>query len=253
MLNLNNIKYQINFNRYLNTEKKDSNTTNLLIETLDLLENPFNPVADNKLNESLLKQLIDVDFPYVKSSWKENKLNSIDLRINVKKYDYYNILNLYTLNTSIKQFIRTLRYLTKHKECHIYFWTSNHFILELIQSFAKEYSLEETIFASKIFPVIPIPSDTENPPVKFLFILGEPWLKKISHIVKKKIYNADFFLVNHFTFSHKRDTFGMYEIKNDLSDYKKIIVLLSIIDIILKSKNKKNKDHKDRNKSIIDN
>jgi hypothetical protein len=251
-----NINNSINYQKFKgdqnNEQIKFDNTLNSFLDELtdsdtEDDEEVLNKSEEFDLNDSLLKELIDVDFPYVKSSWKENKLNSIDLRINVKKYDYYNILNLYTLNTNIKQFIRTLQYLSTNEECHIYFWSNNNFVLKIIQLFAKEYSLEHVIFSGKQFPVIPVVSDPDNPPVRFLFILEDPFLTRASRIIKKKICNSDFFLVNHFTFFHRRDTFGMYEIKNDLSDYKKIIVLLSIIDSILNSENDKNYEKDDKN------
>lgn len=243
--------YNCNFlNMNINCLKKFFHTNilknNMMANRINKNSNlNFNSKRNKELNSTLLKQLVDVDFPYVKSIWKENKINSIDLRVNVKRFDYYNILNLYILNTNIKQFIRTLLCLKKNKTCEIYFWTTNEFILDLIEKFIEDYHFKNTIYTSKIFPTIKNSSNCKNQPVRYLFILGEPWTTKMKGVVKMRICNSDFLLVNHFTFWPKRDGYGIYEIQNDLSDYKKILVLLAIIDSVLncvkKTKIKKNK------------
>lgn len=258
------IKHKLNhYNSYKNNYKNYYNED--FIDHEDLEDLDFDKENQDKIinnSDTLLKQLIDIDFPYVKTSWKENKIDSIDLRINAKKYDYYNILNLYSVNTNIKQFIRTIQFLSEQEnEFQIYFWSTNEYLLELIRKFAKEYSLERILICNKKFPVLvrtfnechidpnleeeEKEGSTSKSPIRFLFILGEPWTNKMKRMIQKRIFNLDFILVNHYNFSFWRDTYGMYQIQNDLSDYKKIIVILSLISSVLNSANKDKKINED--------
>lgn len=60
------------------------------------------------LNPSFIKSLIDLDFPFVKTRTKDEKLNSVALRLNLKNANQFHILDIFKLNNSLKQFIRIL-------------------------------------------------------------------------------------------------------------------------------------------------
>lgn len=70
---------------------------------------------EKKITNTLLKELIDFDFAIAKSNIKKNNLNNITARINLKGNQHINILDIFKLNQSLKQFIRILYFLQSTK------------------------------------------------------------------------------------------------------------------------------------------
>jgi len=63
---------------------------------------------NKQLNTSFIKQLIDLDFPFVKSLTKKENLNTVTTYSKLNNRNQFNILDIFKLNNSLKQFIRIL-------------------------------------------------------------------------------------------------------------------------------------------------
>ena len=63
---------------------------------------------NKQLNNLFIKQLIDLDFPFVKTLNKKEKLNSVTARISLKSTNQLHILDIFKMNNSLKQFLRIL-------------------------------------------------------------------------------------------------------------------------------------------------
>mgnify|MGYP000329007929 FL=1 len=128
-----------------------------------------------QLSTMLIKQLIDLDFPFVKTERKGEILNSSVLRLNLKNKNQFHILDLFKLNSSLKQFIRIL-YLLKNPKVPtdfiIYIWCNNQYIRELIELFLVEYKLSKYFVLCDYFPLISLTETKDKQ--KFLFVLGDP-------------------------------------------------------------------------------
>lgn len=192
------------------------------------------------LNPSFIKSLIDLDFPFVKTRTKDEKLNSVALRLNLKNTNQYHILDIFKLNNSLKQFIRiihSIKYRTTHnKEVQnskflIYIWCSNKFVLELIEQFIHEFEIAPFIVLCDLFPTIDHSKTHDKQ--QFLFVLGNPWTENTRHMLQHRILFNNIFLVNTLNFQRERPQLGFFKIQNDLADYKKLLVLLIIIERVI--------------------
>lgn len=188
-----------------------------------------------QLNTIFIKHIIDLDFPFLKTSLKKEKLNSVAARLNLKNKNQFHILDIFKLNNSLKQFIRILhelRYEGKDlSKFLIYIWCSNKYILNLIKIFIKKYKISQYIVLCDLFPTIDY-IQTEDKK-KFLFVLGDPWTKKPEQMLHARVIYNRIFLVNSLSFFNEKPQLGFYKIQNNLADYKKLIVLLVIIHRIV--------------------
>lgn len=191
-----------------------------------------------KRTNTLLKELIDFDFAIAKSTIKKNNLNNVTARLNLSDKEQYNILDIFKLNQSLKQFIRILYFLQSTKKeinrrpnLIIYIWCTNKFILNLVDLYIEKIDLKHYIVTTDICPVANTLRDRNKR--KFLFILGSPWELTPDRTLNEKILYNKFFLVNTLDFNAEKSEFNTYKIQNDLADYKKLIVLLIIIERIL--------------------
>lgn len=205
-----------------------------------------------KITNNFLKELIDYDFAIAKSTIKKNNLNNVSSRLNLKNKEQYNVLDIFKLNQSLKQFIRILYFLQSAKKrkyqylfrgriktssyrmCPnliIYIWSTNKFILELIDLYITKNNLKEYIVTTEVCPVSTTLQDRNKK--KFLFILGSPWELTPERTLHEKILYNKFYLVNTLDFNAEKSEFNTYKIQNDLADYKKLMVLLVIIERVL--------------------
>jgi hypothetical protein len=198
------------------------------------------------LNSTFIKQLIDTDFLFSKTLSNKENVNSINLTLNLDNKNIFHMLDIFRINSSLKQFIRILQLLKVNKNFCINIWCTNKFILGLIDKFVVDFSLTNYVVASSTFPKIN-PKDklitnknkkgrSSDRKIHFLFILGNPWTQKFDTLINTRILQSNIFLINKLNFNSEKQNFGVYKIQNDLSDYKKLIVLLVIIYNILNNK-----------------
>lgn len=181
------------------------------------------------LNSKFIKQLIDSDFLFSKSSLTKKGLYS---NISIDSKNQLNILDIFKLNTSLKQFMRILQLLKSNKNFCIHIWCNNNYFLELINKFILDFSMTDIVSTSDVFPTI----NSSNNKTEFLFILGKPWIEKHEKLICNKILQSNIFLVNKFNLNIEKQSSGIYKIQNDLYDYKKLILLLVLIYNTLKIK-----------------
>jgi hypothetical protein len=179
---------------------------------------------NKSLNNLFLKQLIDSDFVFSKSFLK-NKQSVIDGAFVLDSNNQLNVLDIFQLNSSLKQLIRILELLKTSASFTIYIWSTNKYLLGLTEKFNKDFGTLNYIKCSTTFPKI----DSSENKLQFLFILGEPSLQKSNLLINSKILPNNVFLVNKFNFLTEKHNYGIYKIQNDLSDYKKMILLLIVI------------------------
>lgn len=66
-----------------------------------------------QLNLTFIKQMIDLKFPFVQASGKKSVLNTVADRINIKNKNY-DVLEIFQMNSSLKQFIRIQSMITRN-------------------------------------------------------------------------------------------------------------------------------------------
>lgn len=192
-----------------------------------------------KFENIFIHELLDSEFAFAKTRTKTSGLNSLNSIINFKKSNQFQVLDLFELNTSLKQLIRILFSLKYSKSLYrskfiIYIWCNNSFILELVDSFIQEYSIAKYIKTCSSFPTTTHAKNSKKK--QFLFVLGDPWLQQPKRIVDSYILSNEICLVSTLNFKNERHEPGFYKVQNDLADYKKLIVVLVIIESIINHK-----------------
>lgn len=188
------------------------------------------------LNTTFIKQLIDFDFPYVKTLTKNETLNTVTSRLNLKNSNQYHILDVFKMNNSLKQFLRiiqSLKYTADGNESklYIYVWCTNKFILNLIEKFVKKFKISRFFVLCELFPSINTIQDEDKQ--KLLLVIGNPWTEKPAQMLHARVIYNKIFLVNTLNFTSERPQLGFYKIQNEFADYKKLMVLLIMIDKVI--------------------
>lgn len=61
-----------------------------------------------KFENIFIRELLDSEFAFAKTRTKSSNLNSLNSIVNYKKANQFQVLDLFDLNTSLKQLIRIL-------------------------------------------------------------------------------------------------------------------------------------------------
>lgn len=196
----------------------------------------------NNFENIFIQELLDSEFAFAKTKNETFRLNSVSSKITFKKNNQFQILDLFELNTSLKQLIRILFSLKYSKTIRksdfvIYIWCINPFILNLANSFINEYNLSHVVLTLNKFPSLSYSQDVRKK--KHLFVLGDPWTQQPKNILDSYIINHKIFLVSTLNFKWERHEPGFYKIQNSLEDYKKLLVLLIIIESIINQSKEK--------------
>jgi len=196
----------------------------------------------NNFENIFIQELLDSEFAFAKTRNKTLKLNSVNSKIDFKKKNQFQILDLFELNTSLKQLIRILFSLKYSKTAYksdfvVYIWCLNPFILNLANSFISEYNLSHVVLTLNKFPSLTYAQDSRKK--KHLFVLGDPWTQQPKNILDSYIISNKIFLVSTLNFKWERHEPGFYKIQNNLEDYKKLLVLLIIFESIFNQSKEK--------------
>ena len=137
-------------------------------------------------------------------------------------------LNVHETLKSVKQFIRVLQFLKHKKNLFLHILMNNKQYSDLIASFFKDKTpniliksfLSKTNVSKKVLP--------------YLIMLSNPLNndKKIFKSIKEK----NILLISKINSRLEKTNWGTYKIYNDLNDFKKIVFLLVIVDLIFKKK-----------------
>lgn len=192
-----------------------------------------------KFENIFIHELLDSEFAFAKTRTKTSGLNSLNSIINFKKSNQFQVLDLFELNTSLKQLIRILFSLKYSKALYrskflIYIWCNNAYILELVDTFIQDYRISKYIRTCSSFPTTTHAKNTKKK--QFLFVIGDPWLQQPKRMVDSYILNNEICLVSTLNFKNERHEPGFYKVQNDMSDYKKLMVILVIIESIINHK-----------------
>jgi len=139
-----------------------------------------------QLNQTFLKELISLGFPFVRRNVNQKEILGTVTTNYLFNKTQYNILDIFKLNHSLKQFIRIINSLkisynkkTNEKEKTkflIYIWCDNLFILNLIKLYSERYLISQHLVLCSVFPTIDTVENQDKQ--KFLFVLGNPWCQQ---------------------------------------------------------------------------
>jgi len=179
-----------------------------------------------------LKSLIESDFLLVDQKSKK------DLR-HIKSFNKNkdsSLLFLDPLETvkTVKQLIRLLQFLKKQNSSVLHLLVENKQYLELAETFFKPTQTSSLpVLVKENLPSKSFSSST----LQLLILLNFSLNNKETTF--KRIFDKNIFLINKINAKFEKNNWGTYKIYNDLSDFKKLVFLLIIIQQTLIKKNSK--------------
>lgn len=167
----------------------------------------------------LLSDIISTDFLFL-----NNRQNSC-----------LKILDLYETNKNIKQLICLLKFVTKTENGLVYILIKNKFLYYLASKYFSQFKTSKRIILMSNFSVLKQKKETQNDSL----IINFETMHETNKNLKQLIENNKF-LVYSIGTSINTSSSGIYILRNNLDDYKKLFFLLIIITKILHKKNEKN-------------
>lgn len=175
-----------------------------------------------RLNKNLLQNLITSDF-FILQNTKLKDFNNLNIKTTFNLHS----LNIVGLNKSLKQFIRLLYYVKRQQSNHLFFMSSNKQHEKLLNYFIsaniKKSKLSFTNFSQKKENLY----NTLN-----FFISLEMNLYKNN--IFKILNDKNIFLINEINSNFNIFDKGTYKIFNSLTDIKKLLFLIIIINSVFK-------------------
>jgi len=193
---------------------------------------------NSKFNFSIFKLMEHSEFSFLKTeNFKKNDLiyiNSfIKLNFNEKNFSFF-ILNFLHLIKGLKQYIRIIKFLSLKKKKHIYLTSEfNHFFFIKLLLSKLFKSNDITLQSEKQSKVnfVKIKKDHNNY-YKFLLLLNLSLNSSKNNL--DKLVSNNLFLIDEVNSKLKTKNDSFYKIFNEVSDFKKIIFLLLLLEKYLK-------------------
>jgi uncharacterized protein YjgD (DUF1641 family) len=177
----------------------------------------------------LLESIINSDFLFLDQDNKKN-LRYAKSIINLNKFRSTSLNPFETLK-SIKQLTRSLQYLSKQNNKVLHILVENKQYLSVINSFLSKKD-SKVSFLVKDFLV---KEEISRLSSQSLLLLNT--VVKNDKKLLKRLFDNNIFLINKINSKMEANNFGAYKVYNDLINFKKLIFLLVIIDLVLNENN----------------
>lgn len=183
---------------------------------------------NKKLKHLLLKGIIDSDFLFLNQSCNK-QLSHLNIHSKYKNLKLTS-LNLFEMLKTLKQLIRSLKFLSNSKNKILHVWLKNNQYLYILDLFIHtiaghiDFSIKNSL-----------PRNSFNHlKTQSLFLLDVP-LKNNKKTIKR-IFNENIFLINKINLKLEKNNWGAYKVYNNLENFKKFLFLFILIDLVLNTK-----------------
>lgn len=180
-----------------------------------------------KTPNRLFTEILNSDFSIIKVNKKTSFQNKSQTRLKLQYGSHFDALDLLVLQQSLKQFIKSLRFLSKSSlRSNITFYTNNLIVQDLVGKLFKN-CLQGQILVENSF---------KNIKKKF------PWERKLIIILNVKLMapilsqflKHDIFLLYKINSTKETKQLGIYKIFNQLNELKKMLFFLILIRRVFK-------------------
>lgn len=184
-------------------------------------------------NLYLLEDIIKADFSILYSQYDAKATSFVEAKLAVDHRNNYSSLNILSLNRSLKQFLRSLRFLKdirgKHKKS-LTIYSHDQYLCKLLEKLFSSIRSDIDISFQSNFNEL----RSARKHHRLVILLGVTY---IAPKFLRKFLQNDVFLINKINTSTERKTFGTYKIFNNITELKKVIFLFIIVKRILSNKN----------------
>ena len=182
----------------------------------------------HKINQSLLKSLVNSDFLIINKVDSKRSLFTDDI-INVRSNEMKKIqqLDVFTLMKSLKQTIRLLQTLKKSEKKKLKILINNKSHAHLLNDYlTKNLDIDLTVNSS-------FSLEKSNLDVfKLLFLLDFP-IENKTKIIQRLLTNQ-FYLISKFNIKEERNNWFTYKVFNNFDDFKKVLFFIALLNQTLK-------------------
>jgi hypothetical protein len=184
----------------------------------------------NILNLAFYKSIINSDFSLLSFNSKKN-LNCIKADIQINSYNRLKTLDILQLVKSCKQFIRILQFVQSQKDYEINIIVLNKQYFYLL----KNYLIEFPVLGKINFYYLNNTSKKKSNSVSLDIFIGNSKLEVYKNQVKSAVTNKTF-LFQIINPKIELSQVGTYKIYNDTGDFKKIVFLINLLNLVFKNK-----------------
>lgn len=183
---------------------------------------------NKKLKYLLLKGIVDADFLFLNRN-RNKQLSYLKSNLQNKKINILS-LNLFETLKSLKQLIRSLKFLSTSKNKILHIWLKNKQYLYLLDilinqiNWNTELSIKNSLVRKSLYRL----------KMQSLFLLDVPLKNNKKNI--KRIFNENIFLINKINLKLEKNNWGSYKIYNNLENFKKFLFLFIVMDLVLDNK-----------------
>jgi hypothetical protein len=187
------------------------------------------PLNKAKLQQNFLQGLVQSDFCLIQNkSPKQISLVHAAIKLNSSKW--ITSLNLIEASKSLKQLIRLLQFLKSQKKGKLLLWVDNkqhqHLLNEILQNNKSSHSfqVELDLFRNKRFTNV----------FQTLLVLNRTLTANKKTL--KYLFEQNILLITKINDSLENNNLSTYKIYNDLSDFKKLVFILALVEQTLNTK-----------------
>ena len=186
------------------------------------------------INLQLYKNIIESDFFILNSRSKQTN-NCITTSINKIEHINFQLLNVFHLVNTLKQFIRVFQFIKeKNFYClHIQIDNAQHY--QIITNYFNNHPLKFNIKISKNFNNQEI---LKNQLQMVLFLNQSAFLKNSTLL--RRLFFQKVFLISQINSKLETTVYNSYKLYNDIFDFKKIIFIITLLDQIFNEKDENN-------------
>ena len=181
------------------------------------------------IKDLLLTSIINSDFLILDQPPNKN-LRHLQARLHYKTLNFSS-LDLFEIIKSLKQFIRSLTFLSKSEQKLLHIWIEEKQYIRILNLF-----IDNKLMNGKVFIKSTLTQTQCQKTVNQLLLLLNVPLKNDTKLLKR-IFQKNIFLVTKINSKLEKNNWGTYKIYNDLHNFKKFIFLIVILDLILNTKN----------------
>ena len=189
-----------------------------------------NSLKKEKLQHKLFNSMLQSDFCLLqkKSSKQTIFINSV-VKLNSSKW--IKSLDLLQMSKSLKQLVRLFQFLKSQKKSQLLLWVDNkqhqHLLNELLKKNAQQectFQIELDLFRNKEFTNI------------FQVLIALNQTLTANKKTLKYLFEQNILLITKINSGLENNNLNAYKIFNDLSDFKKLVFIVALIEQILNKK-----------------
>jgi hypothetical protein len=182
---------------------------------------------NNEIDTALLKSIIDTEFSVIASKSNKKKCNlDVGSKLNCSNSKVSYSLNLFELVKTLKELVRILQFLKKQRWRKLNICSSVENVISFVKAYQEKLILSDFVLVEKKLSQIK-KQKKFNDSYCLLSIEGST-KSKIS--TSTKLFEKNILLVVKVNSAFEFKSCGNYKIYNDVSNFKKLAFLMTIVD-----------------------